>query len=160
MKAPPHRRVRGGIVARVTSTASADVGWTGRGLTGMTDLHRIAEQVADVADRIADVADALQGKGARRGAVASWLLLPAAGALAVFVARNGPDLVRQARELADRAKEQAASVGVDFDRVTDLLTAEGENDSRPSESMQRGTSSSAKERSKRSGRRQQRRKAS
>ena len=125
----------------------------------MTDLHRIAEQIADVADRIADVADALQGKGARRGGSGRWLLLPAAGAAAVFVARNGPDLVRQARELADRAKEQAASMGVDFDRVADLLTDEGGKNSRPPESMQRRTSSSAKERSERSGRRQQRRKA-
>ena len=61
----------------------------------MTDLHKMAEQVADVADRIAAVADALQGKGPRRGGGAGkWLLLPAAGALAVFVARNGPDLMR------------------------------------------------------------------
>ena len=147
------------IVARVTSTARTDVGWTERGLRGMTDLHRIAEQVADVAYRIADVADALQGKGARRGGAGSWLLLPAAGALAVFLAKNGPDLVRQARELADRAKEQAASIGVDLDRVTDLLTDEDGNDSRPSENKQRKNSLSAKERSERSGRRQQRRKA-
>jgi hypothetical protein len=117
----------------------------------MTDLHRIAEQVADVADRIADVADALQGKGARRGAVASWLLLPAAGALAVFVARNGPDLVRQARELADRAKDQAASIGIDLDLLgREEDTDEGAKDSRPP---------ATKSRSERSQRRQHRRKA-
>jgi Sec-independent protein translocase protein TatA len=121
-----------------------------------TDLHKMAEQVADVADRIAAVADALQGKGRRRGGGAGkWLLLPATGALAVFAARKGPDLIRQARELADQAKEQAASMGIDLD----LLTDEGKKDSRPSENKRRKTSSSAKKRSAGSGRRQQRRKA-
>jgi hypothetical protein len=125
-----------------------------------TDLHNMAEQVADVADRIAAVVDALQGKGPPRGAGAGrWWLLPAAGALAVFVARNGPDLMRRARELADQAKEQASSIGVDLDQLTDLLTDEGGKDTRPSENNQRKTSSSAKERSERSRRRQQRRKA-
>jgi hypothetical protein len=120
-----------------------------------TDLHKMAEQVSDVADRIAAVADALQGKGRRRGSGAGkWLLLPAAGAAAVFMAKNGRDLVRQARELADQAKEQATSIGLDFD----LLTDEGKKDSRPSENRQRKTSSSAKGRSAGSGRRQQRRK--
>jgi nucleotide-binding universal stress UspA family protein len=118
-----------------------------------TDLHKMAEQVADVADRIAAVADALQGKGTRRGGGAGrWWLLPAAGVVAVFAARKGPDLIRQARELVDQAKEQAASIGIDVD----LLTKEG---SPRSENKQRNTSSSAKERSARSGRRQQRRKA-
>ena len=124
----------------------------------MTDLHKMAEQLADVADRIAAVADALQGKGPRRGGGAGqWLLLPAAGALAVFVARNGPDLMRRARELADQAKEQAASIGVDLDQLTDLLTDEGGKGSRPSESKQSKTRSSS--RSQRTGRSQQRRKA-
>jgi hypothetical protein len=125
----------------------------------MTDLHKMAEQVADVADRIAAVADALQGKSTRRRGAGRWLLLPGAGALAMFAVRNGTDLVRQARELADRAKEQAASMGVDFDSLTDLVTDEGGKDSRPSENKQRKTSSSAKGRSARSGRPQQRRKA-
>jgi Sec-independent protein translocase protein TatA len=117
-----------------------------------TDLHKMAEQIADTADRIAAVADALQGKGTRRGGGAGrWWLLPGAGVVAVFAARKGPDLIRQARELVDQAKEQAASIGIDVD----LLTKEGPR----SENKQRNTSSSAKERSARSGRRQQRRKA-
>ena len=119
-----------------------------------TDLDKMAEQVADIADRIAAVADALQGKGTRRGGGAGrWWLLPAAGVVAVFAARKGPDLIRQARELADQAKEQAASIGIDVD----LLTNEG---SPRSENKQRKTYLSAdRSRSERSERRQQRRKA-
>ena len=116
----------------------------------MADFHEIAQQVADAAERVADVVDAAQGKGARSGGGAGrWLLLPAAGAVAGFVAaRKGPSLMRQAKGLAEQAKEEAPSIDSDLDligRVKEFagLDDEGAKGGGTSPTKRRETSSSA-----------------
>ena len=76
-------------------------------------VHKFSEQVIDLAERLADVADAANGKGIRKGGVARWLLLPAAGAGLYAFAASG-SLTRHAKGVANQAKERASDLPDDL----------------------------------------------
>jgi hypothetical protein len=95
-------------------------------------IYKFSERVIDLAERLEDVADAAQGKGNRKGRLASrWLILPAAGAGLYALATNGT-FSRQAKGVMNQAKARAT------DLPDDLLSRIRQTSSRKSTSASGG----------------------
>ncbi|HSK16512.1 MAG TPA: hypothetical protein VK915_10115 [Gaiellaceae bacterium] len=80
----------------------------------MATIHKLSEQMIDMAERLDNVADAAKGKGPRRSGVRSrWLLLPAAGA-GLYALATSNAFSRQAKEVMGQAKERASELPDDL----------------------------------------------
>ena len=80
----------------------------------MASIHKLSEQMIDMAERLDNVADAAKGKGARRRTLASrWLLLPAAGA-GLYALATSRSFTRQAKDVVDQAKSRASDLPDDL----------------------------------------------
>jgi len=80
----------------------------------MATIHKLSEQMIDLAERLDDVADAARGRGNRRGGLRTrWLILPAAGAGLYALATSG-SFSRQAKDVMDQAKTRASELPDDL----------------------------------------------
>ena len=90
----------------------------------MADLHKLSNQVADVAERLADIADAASGRRSRMGGALGWVVLPLAGALAYAAAKRSLNRPVQPNEVAGKGTPQP-----DFDllgRVKEVVGVDDE----------------------------------
>jgi hypothetical protein len=111
----------------------------------MASIHKLSEQMIDMAERLDNVADAAKGKRNRRRTLMSrWFLLPAAGAGLYALATSG-SFTRQAKDVVDQAKERASDLPDDL--RTRINEASQRSTSRNS-SQGRRRSSSARRTSK------------
>jgi hypothetical protein len=80
----------------------------------MASIHKLSEQMIDMAERLDNVADAAKGKRSRKRALTSrWFLLPAAGAGLYALATSG-SFTRQAKDVVDQAKTRASDLPDDL----------------------------------------------
>jgi len=80
----------------------------------MADIHKLSDQMIDLAQRLDGMADAAKGKGkGRSGLGARWLILPAAGAGLYALATSG-SFTRQAKDVMGQAKTRASELPEDL----------------------------------------------
>jgi hypothetical protein len=84
-------------------------------LNEMADIHKLSEQMIDVAERMSNVADAAAGKrGARRtSGWSGWVVLPAVGA-GLYALVRSDFISKQAKGMVDEAKSRATDLPSDL----------------------------------------------
>jgi hypothetical protein len=97
------------------SVSPAGVYKTYKGVWQMAGVHKVSEQMIEVAERLSNVADAVEGKRmARRGnGLMGWVLLPAAGA-GLYALVKSDFFTRQAKDVVDEAKSRASDLPNDL----------------------------------------------
>ena len=88
------------------------------------DVHKLSDQLIDLAERLADIADAAEGKGRRSALGKRWLVLPAFGA-GLYALVRSDFFARQAKGVVEEAKTRAA------DLPNDLMNAVRQTSERP-----------------------------
>jgi hypothetical protein len=137
----------------------------------MADVHKLSEQMIDLAERLSDVADAAAGKrrtprssASSGAAIGRWILLPAAGAALYaagrsrFFARQAKSVLGEARLLTEEAKSRAADLPNEL--LNNVRQKSAGNGRSTSQTRRRNSSARATPRSRAAGRRSSSRRAS
>jgi hypothetical protein len=112
------------------------------------DVHGFAQRVIDLAERMSDVADAAAGKHRRRPSTPSqWLVLPAAGA-GLFALAKSDFFSQRAKTVVDEAKTRASELP---NELMNSVRQASQSPTQPSAKASGNSSSTAKQRTTRSG---------